>query len=461
MNHKMRIEPDSMGPVSVPSDAYFGPQTARAISNFRLSGVPISSLPDLLHALALIKLASVRANRASSDMPTEKADAIEAACQDVLAGGLNDWFPLDVFQGGAGTSTNMNMNEVLANRALEHLGVPKGRYDIIHPNDDVNMSQSTNDVYPTAVRLAVLIANKRLSGAVEKLAVNFRQKAEEFKDISKLGRTQLQDAVPMSLGAEFSAFATAFEEDAEKLDQVAGIFLEINLGGTAIGTSINANAGYRSRVVRELGSVAGFPFVAANNLIEASWDTGAFVLYSGMLKRVAIKLSKVANDLRLLASGPRGGLGEISLPAMQPGSSIMPGKVNPVIPEMVNQAAFFVAGTDMTITMASEAGQLQLNAFEPVIAYGLLTNLKLLTNAVDALSENCVAGIEANVGNCMSHLDASMAYATVLAPVLGYQRAAELAKEALRTGQSLRQVLACLPDGLRDKAYSVLTTYVA
>lgn len=353
---------------------------------------------------------------------------------------------MDVFQGGAGTSTNMNANEVVANRALEILGLPRGRYDVIHPNNDVNLAQSTNDVYPTAIRLAISLSYGSLTQGLERLAAEFEAKAESFADIIKLGRTQLQDAVPMTLGQEFQAFATTLREDVARIAEIASLFHEINLGGTAIGTGINTNPAYQELVVAELRDISGLPLSAAGNLIEACWDTGAFVLFSGMLKRTATKLSKICNDLRLLSSGPRGGLNEINLPPLQPGSSIMPGKVNPVIPEVVNQVAFQIIGYDLTVTLASEAGQLQLNVMEPVIAYNILHSLQLLANAVETLRAKCIAGITANPEACRVHLEASTAVATALTPIIGYERAAELAKKVLTSGRTIREVLEAEPE---------------
>jgi aspartate ammonia-lyase len=374
-------------------------------------------------------------------MDPNVARAIEQACDEVIADGHAEHFPIDMFQGGAGTSTNMNMNEVLANRALQILGLALGRYDTVHPNDHVNRSQSTNDVYPTALRMAVRADARQLRRALEGLAEAFDRKSNEFEPILKLGRTQLQDAVPMTLGQEFGAFATTIREDILRLDEAARLLSEVNLGGTAIGTGIAADPSFRRLVLEELNA-AGASLVPAENLIEASWDAGAFVTFSGMLKRVAVKLSKIANDLRLLSSGPRGGFGEIHLPQMQAGSSIMPGKVNPVIPEVVNQVAFQVIGQDMTVTMAAEAGQLQLNAMEPVIGFNLLWSLRLLRNAVDALSELCVSGIRADQEACKRHLDESTALATALIPTIGYDAASKLAKDSLRTGRSVRELYA-------------------
>lgn len=445
-----RIERDPLGAVSIPANAYYGPQTARGIDNFPISGIQISHFPNFIKALAFVKMAAANANAKLGDLAWEKADLIARVCEEIIAGRHLAEFPLDVFQGGAGTSTNMNVNEVIANRGLEMQGLPRGRYDALHPNNDVNLAQSTNDVYPTAIRLAILLSHGQVQGALEQLAAEFSNKGDEFIDVIKLGRTQLQDAVPMTLGQEFQAFATTLREDVARLGEIAGFLREINLGGTAIGTGINTNPDYQAAAVAELCRITDLPLISAGNLIEACWDTGAFVLFSGMLKRTATKLSKICNDLRLLSSGPRGGLNEINLPPLQPGSSIMPGKVNPVVPEVVNQVAFQIIGYDLTITLASEAGQLQLNVMEPVIAYNILHSLELLTNAVDVLRTKCVVGITANPDNCRRSLEASTAVATALTPAIGYERAAELAKEVLCSGKTIREILAEKPDLSED-----------
>ncbi|HVK90009.1 MAG TPA: aspartate ammonia-lyase [Mycoplana sp.] len=441
-----RIEVDSIGPVAIPADAYYGPQTARGIANFPISGIPISHFPLLIKSLAYVKMAAARANVRLGDLDPRKGELICRVCEEIIAGRHLDAFPLDVFQGGAGTSTNMNINEVIANRGLEILELSRGNYDALHPNNDVNLSQSTNDVYPTAIRLAILLSQEQLGEALELLASAFAAKAENFADVIKLGRTQLQDAVPMTLGQEFEAFAITLREDVARLGEIASLFREVNLGGTAIGTGINTSSAYQAAAVEELRTVTGLPLAPAANLIEACWDTGDFVLFSGMLKRTATKLSKICNDLRLLSSGPRGGLNEINLPALQPGSSIMPGKVNPVVPEVVNQVAFQIIGYDLTVTLASEAGQLQLNVMEPVIVYNVLHSIELLTNAVNTLRTKCVSGITANSENCRKHLEASTAVATALTPAIGYERAAHLAKEVLATGKTIGEILAQQPD---------------
>jgi aspartate ammonia-lyase len=428
----MREETDSIGSLVLSESVLWGVQTERARRNFDASGIPIGQLPSLIRALAQVKLAAARVNKAQGRLPDTLADAVIRAAEEVIVGKHADQFPVDVLQGGAGTSSNMNMNEVLANRALDLLGHARGTHEVLHPNDHVNMCQSTNDVYPTSIRIAILSEIGALRQSLNFLQDAFQAKAIEFASIEKLGRTQLQDAVPMTLGREFTAFASTIREDMQRLDEISRLFLEINLGGTAIGTAILAPDHYRASVVDELARITDLPLVRATDLVEASWDTGAFVLFSGFLKRIAVKQSKIANDLRLLSSGPRGGLGEIMLPAMQPGSSIMPGKVNPVIPEMINQIAFQVIGADLAVTFAAEAGQLQLNAFEPVIAFNLLTSIGLLTRGIKRLAVGCVSGAVANRENCQRHLDQSTARLTALVPELGYSKAAEIAKAALK-----------------------------
>ncbi|MBB4577257.1 aspartate ammonia-lyase [Rhizobium lentis] len=431
MSNVNRIEHDPLGPVSVPADRYYGAQTARALGNFPISGIPIKSMPFVLQALAHVKMAAAQANCDEGLLPTEKRDAIVLACEEVLAGKHEDEFLVDVFQGGAGTSTNMNMNEVLANRASELLGGVRGEGRVVHPNDDVNRSQSTNDAYATAVRLSVIPASRNLRDALGALAEALHIKAEEFAEIRKLGRTQLQDAVPMTLGQEFAAFATTILEDCQRLEETEQLFLEVNLGGTAIGTGIAATPSYRARALENLCRNLQLPVVGAKDLLEASWDMGAFMLHMGLLKRIAAKLSKIANDFRLLSSGPRGGLGEIILPALQPGSSLMPGKVNPVAAEALNQVCFFVYGLDTTVGMAAEAGQLQLNAMEPVIIFSIHNASELLRKAVATFTNTCVAGVQADAARCGSNLKSSTAFATELVTSIGYEAAAELVKERL------------------------------
>ena len=455
-----RLEHDSLGEIAVPHGAYYGAQTMRAVQNFPISGVTLAHMPTLLRALAQVKHAAAITNHALGHLSDAKLSAIVGAATEVADGALREQFPIDVMQGGAGTSTNMNMNEVLANRGLELMGHARGEYAHLHPNDDVNLSQSTNDAYPTAVRLGVLLACAPLQAALDALATAFEAKAAAFAHVVKLGRTQLQDAVPMTLGQELGAYAVTIREDVARIEDSKSLLSEVNLGGTAIGTRINAPAGYGPRAIAELSRISGFPLVQSANLVEASWDMGGFVMFSGVLKRVASKLSKIANDLRLLSSGPRGGLGEIALPAMQPGSSIMPGKVNPVIPEVLNLVCFQVIGNDLAVTMAAEAGQLQLNAFEPLIASNILGSMGLLTNAVGTFTERCVMGIEAREENCTRHVEASVGAATALVPIIGYERAASLAKDALASGRTIR-ALAQEALGMTDAEISALLSPAA
>lgn len=441
-----RIDHDPIGPVELPADSLHGAQAERARENFAVTGILISGMPQLIVSLAEVKKAAALTNAGIGSLPQPVADAIAAACDALIAGEHHEAFAIDVCQGGAGTSTNMLANEVIANLALDRLGEARGRYERVHPNDHVNRSQSTNDVYATAIRIALYRLNGELLAALGRLASAMTAKAESFAAIPKLGRTQLQDAVPMTLGQEFAAYATTVMEDIGRAEAVAKGFLEVNIGGTAIGTGLGADPLYRERIAPALREVTGLPLVIADNLVEASWDTGAFVLYSGMLKRIASKLSKIANDLRLLSSGPRGGLGEIHLPKRQPGSSIMPGKVNPVIPEAMNCIAFRVFGLDTTVTFAAEAGQLQLNAFEPVILWSLHDAATMLTRGIDMLIERCIDGIEADPERCARNLRESTALATELVPHIGYARAAEVAKLAQRTGDLIAAIAALEPE---------------
>jgi aspartate ammonia-lyase len=437
-----RREHDLLGERDVPADAYWGVHTLRAVENFPITGVPIGHFPELVRALVLVKQAAARANRRLGNLSPEKAEAIERACSLIAENGrFHDQFVVDAVQGGAGTSTNMNTNEVVANVALELMGRAKGDYAALHPNDDVNMAQSTNDAYPTAVRLAVIFAAEPLVAALDDLAYAFKAKAVEFGDVLKIGRTQLQDAVPMTLGQEFDAFFATIKEDISRLREAAALFREVNLGATAIGTGITADARYSALAVEELSRGAHQPLVPASNLIEATSDMGAFVLFSGVLKRTAVKLSKICNDLRLLSSGPRAGFGEIRLPAVQAGSSIMPGKVNPVIPEVVNQVAFMVIGHDLTVTMCAEGGQLQLNAFEPTIGYCLLSSLRHLTAAVTTLTQRCVNGIEPDRARCLAFVEDSIGLVTALAPTLGYEAASRVAKRALAEKRTVADIV--------------------
>jgi len=436
-----RLEHDLLGDRNVPTGAYFGVHTLRAFENFPITGNPISIYPDLVRALACIKQAAALANHELGLLDKERADAIVKACEEIREGSLHEHFVVDVIQGGAGTSTNMNANEVIANRALEHLGHAKGEYRYLHPNEHVNMSQSTNDVYPSALKVAAHFGIFRLIEAMVVLRRAFEAKAEEFKDVLKMGRTQLQDAVPMTLGQEFSTYAVMLGEDEERLKEAALLIHEINLGATAIGTGINAHPDYARVVCERLSEITGIPLVTAPNLVEATQDCGSFVQLSGVLKRVAVKLSKTCNDLRLLSSGPRAGLGEINLPPMQAGSSIMPGKVNPVIPEVVNQIAFEVIGNDVTVSFAAEAGQLQLNAFEPVIAHSLFKSVTHLRNGCLTLAEKCVSGITANREHLRGSVEHSIGVVTALNPYIGYANATEVAQQALTTGKSVYELV--------------------
>lgn len=451
-----RVEHDFLGELPIPAEAYWGVHSARAVENFPISGTPIGQVTDLVVALAFVKLACARANARLGVLEAARAEAIERACRDLIDGLLHDQFVVDVIQGGAGTSTNMNANEVIANRALEHLGLPKGAYQHLHPNDHVNASQSTNDVYPTALRLAAWRGIGGLLEAMAELRQAFEAKAVEFQHVLKVGRTQLQDAVPMTLGQEFSTYAVMLGEDELRLAEARALIQEVNLGATAIGTGINAPHGYAALAVSLLAEASGVPVVPSPNLVEATQDTGAFVQLSGVLKRVACKLSKTCNDLRLLASGPQAGFGDIHLPARQAGSSIMPGKVNPVIPEVVNQVAFEVIGNDLAITMASEAGQLQLNAFEPIMAWSLFKSVKHLTQACRTLTVHCVRGIEANRTLLDRRVAESVTLVTALVPVIGYEKAALIAKTALATGGTIADTAESLGVMPREQMQALL-----
>ena len=436
-----RTETDSLGSREIPFAALYGIQTSRAIENFPISKTSIGQWPRFIEAFAIVKKSCAISNMRCGRLDAQICRAIVAACDLLIDGCHLDQFPIDVLQGGAGTSTNMNANEVIANLALQFLGYPPGNYQVVHPNDHVNMSQSTNDVYPTAARLSCLLLNIDLVDALRSLVASFEKKSKEFVSVSKLGRTQLQDAIPMTLGQEFSAFATVIDEDIAQMERISANFLEVSLGGTAIGTGLTAPEGYSEIAIEQLSHFSALPFRRASNLIEATWDLGAFVLYSGMLKRTATKLSKIANDLRLLSSGPRGGLAEIRLPERQPGSSIMPGKINPVIPEAMNQVAFAVIGNDITITLAAEAGQLQLNAMAPVVVLKLSESILWMTNAIRILDRLCVSGIEADEVECLRHLQAGTALVTALVPVIGYQAATQIAKTMLDKRVPLSEVL--------------------
>jgi aspartate ammonia-lyase len=437
----VRMEHDSLGELPVPSGAYYGIHTLRAVHNFPISGVQIGLVTDLIRAFALVKRAAASANRDLDLLEPAKAAAIIKACEEIEAGQLHGEFIVDVIQGGAGTSTNMNFNEVIANRGLELMGLARGDYKALHPIDDVNASQSTNDTYPTAVKLGLCFAIGRLLTSMASLRQSFEKKAFEFRRVLKIGRTQLQDAVPMTLGQEFSTYAIMLGEDEDRLREAMALITEVNLGATAIGTGINTDPDYAPLSCRYLAQFSGVPLKPAANFVEATQDTGAFVQLSGVLKRIACKLSKTCNDLRLLSSGPQAGLNEIMLPARAAGSSIMPGKVNPIIPEVVNQIAFEVIGNDMTVTMASEAGQLQLNAFEPIMGYSLFKSITHLQAACETLARNCVDGIVANVELLEKRTNMSAGLATALNPYIGYEAAAEIAKDAVKYGRPVAELV--------------------
>jgi len=437
----MRIEHDLLGEKSLPDEVYYGVQTARALENFHISGVAISQYPDLIRALAMVKLAAARANYECKQFAEEVLHGIEGACQEIIDGLLHEQFEVDLIQGGAGTSTNMAANEVIANRALEFMGYRKGQYEHCDPHDHVNCSQSTNDAYPTSLHVAIFLLNSKLTGELRKLVAAFHRKGTEFRDIVKMGRTQMQDAVPMTLGQEFHAFAESLDNEIFALVRIETVLYEVNMGGTAIGTGLNTPTGYAQHCVDHLAKVTGKPIRLAVNLVEATQDTQPFVLFSSALKSLAIKLSKICNDLRLLSSGPRAGLHEINLPAMQPGSSIMPGKVNPVIPEVMNQVCFKAIANDLAVTLAAEAGQLQLNVMEPIIAYCILESQTIFMNAADTLRRHCVEGITANQDVCRRYVEHSIGVVTALNPLLGYETATELAAEALKTGKGIVELV--------------------
>lgn len=438
---KFRVEHDFLGEKEINDECYYGVQTARAKENFDITGIPIGNEPLFIKAFGYVKKAAAMTNRDLGILDSKKADAIIYGCDRLIAGEFTEQFISDMIQGGAGTSTNMNANEVIANLGLEHMGYAKGDYQHLHPNNHVNLSQSTNDAYPTAFRMAIYLKIDAFADALEHLQHTFYVKGQEFKEILKMGRTQLQDAVPMTLGQEFNAFATTIGEDVIRIREAEKLILEVNMGATAIGTGVNAPEGYSALCVQHIAAISNIPVILAADLIEATYDTGAFVQLSGTLKRSAIKLSKISNDLRLLSSGPRCGFNEINLPAMQPGSSIMPGKVNPVMPEVMNQTCFYVIGADLTVTMAAEAGQLQLNVMEPVIGFALFTSLEYLSKACKALGEKCVKGITANEEHSMQLVMNSIGIVTQLNPILGYEESASIAKEALKTGKSIHDIV--------------------
>ncbi len=432
-----RIESDLLGDKEIPKNAYYGVQTQRALENFDISWARLDAHPRFIKALGAVKIAAARANNQLGVLDEKLSNAIIQAGEEVMAGKFDKEFPIDMIQGGAGTSTNMNVNEVIANRANEILGGKKGEYKYVTPNDHVNLSQSTNDAYPTAIKIALMEMNEDMIIHLKDLIHSFRNKGKEFAHVLKMGRTQLQDAVPMTLGQEFEAYAATLEEEVTRLRQNADLFKEINMGATAIGTGINSVPGYAEVCTRELGLVVNQKFVLAANLVEATPDTGSYVIYSSAMKRLAVKLSKISNDLRLLSSGPRAGFGEINLPKMQPGSSIMPGKVNPVIPEVVNQVCFKVIGNDLTVTFAAEAGQLQLNVMEPIIVQSIMESIKLLENAMDTFRTKAIDGITANEEVCMNMVKNSIGIVTALNPYIGYKASSKIAKEALETGRGV------------------------
>ena len=438
---KFRIESDLLGELKVPMNAYYGVQTQRGINNYHISRKKMRDYPDYVVAIAYVKLAAVQTNHTLGVINDEIAGAISQACQEIIDGKFHEDFPIDMMQGGAGTSVNMNANEVIANRALEIMGHKKGEYQYCYPNDHVNCGQSTNDVYPTSIRLALIRMNKNLVASLTGLISALRYKGEEFRDVLKMGRTQLQDSVPMTSGQEFNAYANNLEEEILNLERNVKLLHEINMGGTAIGTGLNAVPGFAKLCAANLSKLTGEPFVSATDLVEATPDTGAYVSFSSALKRLAVKLSKMCNDLRLMSSGPRCGLNEINLPPKAPGSSIMPGKVNPVIPEVTNQVCFKVIGNDATVTFAAEAGQLQLNVLEPVITECLFESLWWLHNAIDTLTEECILGITVNKERCYDMVKNSIGIVTALNPYIGYKNSTKVAKEALETNRSVYDIV--------------------
>jgi aspartate ammonia-lyase len=438
---RTRSEHDLIGDREVPHEYYYGIQTLRALENFNISGITLNFFPAIIEALAIVKMAAARANFELGLLSKPVTDAIMQACSEIINGKFHTHFVVDMIQGGAGTSTNMNANEVIANRALEILGYEKGDYKYCHPNNHVNLSQSTNDAYPTSIKIALIKANVKLVDVLKDLIISLRNKSIEFKTVLKMGRTQLQDAVPMTLGQEFEAYAVTFEEEIERLEENVKLFLEVNMGATAIGTGINSDPDYAPKCINHLRQITGYDIKLAANLVEATQDTGAFVMYSSAIKRLAVKLSKMANDLRLLSSGPRTGINEINLPPMQPGSSIMPGKVNPVIPEVVNQIAFKVIGNDLTVTLGAEAGQLQLNVMEPVIVQSIFESIEMLKNGMNTLRYRCIDGITANEERCRELVLNSIGIITALNPYLGYEVSTQLAKEALKNNRGIYELV--------------------
>lgn len=445
----VRTESDLLGTVEVPDCALYGVQTLRGVENFEISRFHLYDYPEFVKGLAITKLGAAMANHELGLLPDDMFDAIAKACREIMGGEHLDQFPVDMIQGGAGTSTNMNANEVIANRALEIMGHKRGEYQFCSPNDHVNRSQSTNDAYPTAIHIGMYMAHLRLKRHLEMLVKSLRAKSEEFKNVIKIGRTQLEDAVPMTLGQTFSGFASILEDEFKHLDEAAADFLTVNMGATAIGTGICAEPGYAEKCVAALSEITGWDIVLAPDLVGATSDTSSMVGYSAAMKRLATKASKISNDLRLLASGPRCGLGEINLPARQPGSSIMPGKVNPVIPEVMTQIAYKVMGNDVCVTMASEAAQMELNAMEPVTAQCDFESVDLLCNGFDTLRIRCVDGITANVDKCRADVHNSISVVTALNPVIGYKNSTKIAKEAMATGRSVYDLV--LEHGILSK----------
>lgn len=438
---KLRAESDLLGELKVPAEAYYGVQTQRGINNYHISRKQMKDYPDFVIAIAYVKLAAIQTNHTLGVINDEISGAIAQACRELIEGKLHDNFPIDMMQGGAGTSVNMNANEVIANRALEIMGHEKGEYQYCSPNDHCNCGQSTNDVYPTSIRLALVRMNASLVAALTGLISAFRYKGDEYNDAIKMGRTQLQDAVPMTIGQEFNAYANNLEEEILNLERNVKLLHEINMGGTAIGTGLNAVPGFAKLCAANLSKLTGESFVSASDLVEATPDTGAYVSYSSALKRLAVKLSKICNDLRLMASGPRCGLNEINLPPKAPGSSIMPGKVNPVIPEVTNQVCFKVIGNDTAVCFAAEAGQLELNVMEPVITECLFESLIWLKNAIETLTEECILGITVNRERCYEMVKNSIGIVTALNPYIGYKTSSKVAKEALATNRSIYDII--------------------
>jgi aspartate ammonia-lyase len=438
---KARVEKDLLGEKEIPAEAYYGVQTARALENFQISGVNINHYPGFVQAWAIVKLAAARANTDVGTMNKETLAAIEKACQAVLGGRYHDQFLVDWYQGGAGTSTNMNANEVLANIALELTGHKKGEYQFVEPHDHLNMSQSTNDSYPTAIKVAFLLRNDKLIEEMQKLVASFRLKGDAFLEIVKMGRTEMQDAVPMTVGQEFHAFAASLEGEIQLLRDAEKYLYPVNMGATAIGTGINVPKGYPEKCAAHLAKLTGKPIVPASDMLAATWDQQGFVVYSSALKSLAVKLSKIASDLILLTSGPRAGLFEINLPALQPGSSIMPGKVNPVIPELVNIVAFRVMGNDYSVSLAAHHGQLQLNAYEPLAGLAVIESQALLFNTSRAFRTKCIDGITVNEKVLAHYMETTVGIVTALNPVLGYEKATELAGEAYRSGKGILEII--------------------